>query len=605
MRALPLAALLFRFAAPAAAEEPVCGVMCWRDRVVVFRQLSHAETLVADAALQARLKAENEAAFQEAFEEALGHIDLKQTLAKRTMHGDKAYSGDLRSRMFGRPGCGLCDDPAGISRWAGANRVSADADTLAAAFWDWRTLDEAQRACLGRRIAAADWHEARASRRRTLLRECAEADLAAGAPGAPFPRDRAAFDAQLSALKRTATIMFPHEFEVGARRIHAAERLLKARERAEKSASQGLPSAKAALAAADAADPEAAAAALKDYYEGDGPAGGEYGGPAETPEEAKRWRVLAEALGPALLDATRGSWAGDEIAAFYAKTPLRLEIRATEKAWAMYDPRGGRIILGRAGVEGLLRGARPGAAAADAAVVRRLAVALSPVFVHEATHHRYSEWQRSNDLKAFPSVENEIEAMETEALFVLEKFKRDKAFAREYRAAAGMGRIIQDDNVATETVRAAMSFRDDPEGFRRYVRNDMYAYRAGHEGVAADDHQLFRGMAESYEAEVRHRAGLPTERQAELARISRPDWLDKTDRWPDEAAMAALGTPSLRELAARARAKATDVEARYAAHSARSRAVFALHDERLALLSSSSLPPRPRAAAPPSPGGAP
>lgn len=622
MKSPPLAAavLIAALAArPAAAQTTgaSAGVRAdapletWRENVVVFHRLDWAEALIADSKLQERLRGEDERTFQTVFDESLSAVDLKQLLEKRP-HG-----GDLRYHLVTRNGCRLCGHPQEIEQWVADNRISTDQRTLSDALWDWDALKPARIDCLRRgRWTPDSWRATTLLQRRSVLRECVPQELTDA--NAPFPRDRASYQKILDAAKRSVDVFFPSEFFDITARLDKADLLLKAQERAEAAARAGDPQAQSALKTAAGADSEAAAAALQAYYDHAAPRDGDAAGPAETgeprPAGAGQYPLLAAAMGKSLLEAVRGTWAGDDLTTFYDKQPLRVEIRRLDRAWALFDPRSEAIVLDRSAVETMLtrEGLSPDQAVRDPAALRRVAVAFSSVFVHEAEHHETHIWEKDRGLSFSPAADDELAAMQNEALFLIEKFRRDKDFSREFLHAARPATISgaltkltglgspEKATIAQDSLSMARLFREDPEGFRWQVRNRMYAYRDGNEGVAAGDYERVRADAENYEAEIRRRAGLSVVERAALDSLPRQTALSDPSRWPRER-LETVPTPTLRELDARARSQANEVQSRYALYRRRADEAAALADRRRALLARGPLPDRPGPVEPPLP----
>jgi len=615
-RAFPAFFLALGLAAarPAAANPPSDeSVESWRQKVVVYHDLNAAQTLTSDEALQARLRAGNEKDFQLVFDEALSMIDLKQTLEK-----DRLMGGDIRFHLFGRPNCRLCGDPQGIHEWIEKYRIRASQEKLSVAVWDWPKLSAERRKCLaaGGRDERS-WERTTLFQRREVLRDCAASSIAI--VEGPFPRDQAAFDAMMTAAKSCADVLFVNEFVALGDKLNKAESLLKAQSRAKSLAGTGDAAAVAALQAAqDAKDPDAAAAALQSYFDhsADHAAGTPHPGyAADSGDAGGRYRVLASMMQGALMKTVQGTWAGDDLNAFYKDHPLRVEILPLDRAWALYDPARGSIVLSRSAIDQLLldQGLTLEDAVRSPQAAGLLAVGFSSVFVHETTHQRTHAWEEANGLRAFPAADDEQAAMENEALFLIEKFRRDLNFVKAYERVADPGHRLTTRaavigigdkgpvNVALDSMRMAMRFRDSPDSFRAIVRGDMYAYREGNEGVADDEYARLRARAESYEAELRRRAGLPAGAQADLASLPRPAALDDGRSWAVEP-YGDVSTAALREWDERARKEADAVQTQYVRYRQRADAATAEADKRRKALDGFFLPSRPRATVPPPEG---
>lgn len=589
----------------------------WRVNITVYHLLEWDLALIADPARQDLLRAQDQKTFQAVFDEALAEVDLKQDLEKVS----RFTAGDLRYRLVTRPGCLLCEQPEQMRKWIDRYSIVTDRQRLADAVWDWDTLRKERIPCIQKQGWTPEkWRTTLLMQRRTILRDCVPDELAL--VNGPFPRDRATYDKMMAAAKASIDVFFPNEFFDIIAKLDKAEALLKAQERAQVAARTGDPAAANALKLAHAAaDPGAAAAALTAYYdhaaghEGDAPGPGP-GLAAEPPgPSAASYRTLATMMEGSLMSAVQGSWSGDELNAFYKDHPLHVEIHPLDHAWAMYDPRKDMIVLSRTAIDQLLQeqGTTVDKALSNPEAVRRLGVAFSSTFVHETTHQRTHAWETANGLHAFPAVDDEQSAMENEAVFLIEKFRRDKTFAADFRRAAEpsslAGRIAASTgltkpgpvNIAADSLGMAKMFRDDPEHFTRVVRSSMYAYRSGNEGVADDEYARYRGLAESYEAELRQRAGMSP--AARAAREAAPAETIPDGVWPWEP-YDGISTPALADWAAKARKKTDEVQAQYALYRRHADEADTTAYQRRQTLTQLFLPSRTRTAVPP-PGATP
>jgi hypothetical protein len=182
--------------------------------------------------------------------------------------------------------------------------------------------------------------------------------------------------------------------------------------------------------------------------------------------------VITSHLKRDLLDEIAGTRAGGRIRNFYAEgKSLSLGLRRMPVAVGEFSVLGQDISFSLDFIQSWLRGARLTRADLldNPAVQRRLARRLSPVFVHEATHHAQHAWMSRHGLARYFTHDDEIEAYSNEALFMLEKAASDPAFFAD---------IDTDDHDAADRM------REDPSLFRRIVRR-VYSTMPSFEAAAA------------------------------------------------------------------------------------------------------------------------
>lgn len=111
--------------------------------------------------------------------------------------------------------------------------------------------------------------------------------------------------------------------------------------------------------------------------------------------------------------------------------------------------------------------------------VKQLAKFFAPVFVHETVHKEQAAWL---DSKKFPAVfpqEDEVEAMSVEALYLIEKTKKDPEFTKMLSSGGPFSPYLKSEAGLEE------KFRKDPREFRRSVKCEYYPYRESFEATVS------------------------------------------------------------------------------------------------------------------------
>jgi hypothetical protein len=513
IRSPKTAALAVLLAALAAAPARAQSVAFAEQRRVltVERDPAGAERFLNDPSLQAVLRATDEDAYLELFRAATELRDMKVLL--RGYGQEKRV---IREGLAARPDCKFCQDATALVAWSDRYKA-APHDLLREALYEWDTLPAARRRGLSAQGAtAASWTALSFRDRQAKLKAWAMAEYGALMKAAPKNA------AELGALQERVSAVeefLGHDESIGlSERAAKDEAAVTGLADAEKRLARTTdPRLKAALdAARNAPDLESRLSALSKLFDGlhiadpalqtAAPmAPGKGFDPATS-------RLVAEMLGPALLNAVRGTHAGADIAAFYAKTPMKITLESEPSGnIATYSE--GVLNFGRENIEDFLksRGRSARDLLTQPALMGDLVREIAPVFVHESTHHRQDVWAKDLHIKDSWSQYQEIEAMETEAVFILEKSAHDAAYRAYLEKAAK----------TSPNAREALSLarRMETQGadqFRRSIRAWHYPGLLSLEGETWE--RLAHGtlVTGDLRAELSRRAALPATVRAKL-----------------------------------------------------------------------------------------
>lgn len=596
--AILLAAVLA--AAPRASYAASAAMDAQRAALLRARDPNSAERFLADSSLQTALRAEDEKAELDLFRAATELRDLRQLL-----RGYQQEDRVIREGLAARPDCTFCQDPKQLLEWS--DRFSASPhDFLRGALLEWDTLSPARAKWLADHGAArAKWEAATFLARSAKLREwgTAEFDLIMKT----VPKDQAELD-KLGARADEINDALDHDqaYELG-QRVEKAEAAVKAMAEAEKRLAQSAdPELRAALAAAkNAPDLESRLANLGKIFDGlNVPNAAVHSAaplkPGQGFDDATR-RLTAEILGPALLRETNGTWAGAQLKDFYAKVPMKITIKP-EDAGSLATYSDGVMNFGSGEIEDFLkaRGRSARDLLTDAPLLHDLVRELAPVFVHEATHHRQDVWAKERGIRDSWSQYQEIEAMETESIYALEKIARDPSYK------AYLAKSAETSPNAREVVSLARRLETGgADQFRRSIQALHYPGLLSLEGETWSRIIRRDKTAVDIRAELDRRAALSAPRRAVL--YLGPSLAEEYGtRAEFLAAVRAAGTGRLEQfLAADARKDAAEPAA-YAQHRARLEEVNRLTEKHLRALQAEADPAKPKHPVVPAPGrGAP
>ena len=146
--------------------------------------------------------------------------------------------------------------------------------------------------------------------------------------------------------------------------------------------------------------------------------------------DARTRRVTADLLSSGLMREIQGTWAGQDLSAFFANHPLNIVVAPTQMsavAWYKNDVLSFNEQFIQEFVQA--RGKTIDDLAKDRALLGDLIHEVAPIFVHESTHQMQDTWARQPKIPFYGGEGPEEEAMTVEALYVLQKEKLDPCYS--------------------------------------------------------------------------------------------------------------------------------------------------------------------------------
>lgn len=551
------------------------------DRVLeLVRQadLTAAESFLASPGRQDALKAADPAAYAEAFALSTEMVDIKGLITG---------SADARSIRLGvtrRPGCSYCSDPEKLKAWARKSMPDIDRERLFQidmALWAWSTLPEAPKAWLTALKMERPWPAMKFQERHAKMREWALKEK--GFLLKVNPSTPQAMRGYWDRYGVVALILGNNELSDIGHRGEEAQQAVESLEQARKKVGASADKKRQALLAeaASAPTPEARLAVLSKLFDNLGEKPRELLEAAPPRADQKfddRTRgVVSEMLKNALMKETEGTFAGADLKEFYAKTPLTITFTTTSmSALGWYNHGGDTLYFNERYVEQYIksRGLSVGDVMKNPDSLGDLARTLVGTFVHEAQHHRQDVFAREQKMPRIYVQSDEIEAFQTQGLFLLEKLKTDPKF-KEFAEREGK----HSDVLSAGLSRAKHMEETGPDWFEYNVPNSHYPEILSNAGAAWCQILRHNGIASDLEAELARRETLPAAEKAKLdAGPKLDDWYPTQERFRAAARLA--GTGSLRAELAESRKTVEDAPKYYNRIRSRRDGVRAVTDER-------------------------
>lgn len=531
---LPSAALLaasLAFTAAAANNElaspPRPGGARWLEnssttdiptlRRTILREndLRAAVSFLGDMRAQEAVKAADPTAYLQIFARAAELVDLKGVL--------DGYSSvhSIRQSLSKRTSCAFCLDsvlfPAWVEKnlpWLGAGRIASLGEVL----WNWDRLTAAQKAWVVARKKDAAWPRLPFPVRHETMRAWALAER--DAMMKLNPADAAGAADFGGRAYEISEVLSSHEmadlWQRSEKVTQAAASLAEARARV---AMSGDPRQKALLAEATAAATlEARLSALARLFEnyGERPAALLAAAPPRDDQkfDADSRKLVGSMLKSALLKETEGTFAGDDLKKFYARVPLEVVFTTTSmSALGWYRQGGDTLYFNERYVEEYVKthGATIETLKRDPALLQNLARIFASTFVHEAQHHRQDVWARENKMPRLYHQGDEVEAFQTDALFMMQKLRVDKKFAAWAEKEAETSSVVRGDLAYAKRMEV-----EGPGYFDRAIPNTHYPETLSKEGTAWC-HILWHNSVEGpIGAELERRERLPAAARKKL-----------------------------------------------------------------------------------------
>lgn len=479
-----------------------------RARIVLGNELPAAESFLGDVPAQETVKAADQAAYLEVFARASELVDLKGVL------GGAASVHSIRQSLSRRMDCAFCLDGVRFPAWARKNLPEISEENLATlgkVLWNWDKLTASQKAWAVARKQDAAWAKLPFKDRHASMRAWAMAER--DAMMKLNPADAKAAEAFSARSYEISQVLSSHEmsglWQRAEQVTQAAASLAEARARV---AMSNDPRQKALLAQATAAaTPEARLGALAKIFEnyGERPAALLAAAPPRDDQkfDAESRTLVASMLKTALLKETEGTFAGDDLKAFYARVPLEVTFTTTSmSALGWYHHGGDTLFFNERYVEEYVKthGATIETLKRDPALLQNLARIFASTFVHEAQHHRQDVWARENKMPRLYHQGDEVEAFQTDSLFMMQKLRVDKKFAAWAAKEAETSSLVRGDLSYAKRMEA-----EGPEYFDRVIPNTHYPETLSKEGGAWCAILWHNSVAEPMEAELKRRAALP------------------------------------------------------------------------------------------------
>jgi hypothetical protein len=223
-------------------------------------------------------------------------------------------------------------------------------------------------------------------------------------------------------------------------------------------------------------------------------------------------KVFNEMLATGLIAQIDGTDAGHRVAQFYQTHPLTVQVKNLPTAMAQFEPGSGAIVFNERFLTDWVKsqGLSAQAVVSDAARFHELVMTLSSTFVHESTHKMQKAYADDHGIYTWAAQHQEIEAMEVQSDYVLEKEARDPGY-REFLA-----RAQEHSYFVKEDVSRTAAFARDPRMFHETVMNDYYSNLPSLEIVESDFLLFLDTNIAALRAEKLRRAALPAPELAEL-----------------------------------------------------------------------------------------
>jgi hypothetical protein len=486
----------------------------WR-KLITENDLPTAESFLADVRAQEAVKADFPLVYIRVFARASELVDLKGVLG-----GDSSVH-SIRQSLNVRTGCAFCLDGVAFPAWARKNMPEVGEpklDSLDMVLWNWDKLTKTQRSWVVAKKKDAAWPKLRFPERHAVMRDWALSERETLLK--LNPSDAGAAKAYYARAYEVSQVLSSHEmsgvWERSEQITQAAQSLAEARVRI---AMNNDPRQKALLLQAiNAPTPEARLTALAKIFEnyGEKPAGLLAAAPPRTDQtfDADSRKLVSEMLKTALLKETEGTFAGEDLKKFYAKTPLEVTFTTTSmSAIGWYHHGSDTLFFNERYVEEYVKihGASIESLKRDPALLQNLARIFASTFVHEAQHHRQDVWARENKMPRLYHQGDEVESFQTESLFIMQKLRLDKKFAAWAVEEAKTSSLVAGDLSYAKHMES-----EGPEYFDRKIPNTHYPETLSKEGAAWCHILWHNSVSAPIERELQRRDLLPAAARSKL-----------------------------------------------------------------------------------------
>ncbi|PCI38165.1 MAG: hypothetical protein COB53_05160 [Elusimicrobia bacterium] len=410
---------------------------------------------------------------RELFSKATGLNDLRLTL--------QTYEDPhmLRLALLARSNIEQAKTPQSMLAWIDSDPSLAHfRDRVAAAYWEWQTLDEQQRSALAHaNVTQEQWAGVSMDTRRSFLRSAGRRLLSAARVGY-VPRSveevklqRRALLSAWGAFDNNERFQWNDKFAKG---IFAHDKLVGARQALAKLFNPNLR--KALDRAEEQTDPQATLELLQTIFDGVGESkqSRQIAKVADARPDQQftpmNRQVLAQFLRTHMINEVAGTQAGDMLGEFFKGRPMQIVVKPMKEAsFARYAPKLNRIEFNERMVTEFMRGRDLSIAQlfSDMNALEDLMALLAPAFVHEATHQ--TQFQALVDIGVPPGTKHwydttlEVEAFTRQTLYVHEMVRGSERHRLLFIEGQNLLGATRSD------VKRAQMLRDDPAAFKAHV----------------------------------------------------------------------------------------------------------------------------------------
>lgn len=515
-----------------------------RQKLLVDRDPVYARAFLDEPVRQNAAKAELPKEFPGLFQTALELKDVYDIL------NSQLAAGSLRQALE-KCRSPLCSQPQLLVPWRARYVPHVDEKRVSEAVAEWSTLTASQKAFVQSKGSdEAKWKALLLSQRKALIEAWGQARLAAFMKRSPKTQKeldamRVEANAMHSALDHDDAVRLWDRFRQAEAAVGALE---DAQKRVEKTAD---PKLKAMLDKARAGgDLDGTLTDLNKVFDGlkvenkalkaAAPAAKSQG------FDAGQTALLATMLKKGLMKEVEGTWAGDELIPFYKRKQLKLEIRPLGAGRiGEYHDRTEEIVFNQAFIEEYVKanGLTPSQLLGSAAALDSLTVQLSPLFVHEAYHQLQDDFSESRHLPNPVAQHRELESMQVEALYILQKMKHDAKFKRIMEGAQ------EGSKLARESLSKAQRLEKGAGWLRDTIVSWHYPGLPSLEGWASGAASNDRYYSGRIRAELERRQKLPIWSRVPLGGKKPFSGTHlSVDQWNKE--LPGVGTKTLEELLA-------------------------------------------------------
>lgn len=593
MNALALVFVAVLSALPALAGEGATA----RQKLLVERDPVYARAFLSEDARQRAAKAEDPKEFPGLFQTAVELKDVYDILHGQLEVGSLRQALELCRSV-------LCSRPQLLMDWRAKYMSYVDEKRVSEAVADWSTLPLRQRAFVqGRGTDEAKWKTLTLGERKALIEAWGRWRLAEFMKASPkTPKELEAMRVEANAIHSAldhndAVRLWDRYRQADA----AVDALVDAQKRVDKTAD---PKLKAMLDKARAGgDLEGTLADLNKVFDGLKVENKALKAAAPAAQsqgfDAGQTALLATMLKKGLMKEVEGTWAGEELIPFYKRKELKLVIRPLGVGRiGEYHDSSEEMVFNQAFIEEYVKanGLTPAQLLSSAAALDSLTVQLSPLFVHEAYHQLQDDFCERNRLPNPVAQHRELESMQVEALYILQKMKHDAGFKKIMEGAQ------EGSKLARESLSKAQRLEKGAGWMRDTIVSWHYPGLRSLEGWASTEVSSDRYYLGRVRAELDRRAKLPIWSRFPLAGRKPFSSTHLTvEQWNKE--LPTVGTETLESLKASYEADLAKMPQAYDALGDRLEGYNKSVEAKLKLLKAGGGAPPPKKAAVPSPAG--